>query len=299
MVQSKNYHEHILKLKRKYLPKMTYAQFHTIFSKKIKFDEILIDILKKSSEDNYGTKSFDELRGFIDIEYKIEITGKRYLLGFTVSFQDVEPDTDIVIKSFCKSVQEYPECELIIKYKDENMFANLSETYFEIFEIEMKLREILNIIFITTYESDYYNFLEFQKLSAKPIVRNVKEPERPQFFKDRFQNEFFFMTFNQYANLKVPDIIKADTVSSLIADKKRYKSLKDGLLKLGVFNDNKADFIDFLNSINEDMPSIEIIRNCVAHNREPTEEEIQNYEKARDNVNQKMDDFMSGIEQLN
>lgn len=269
---------------------MTTASFQAVFNKKLKFNNELIDILKRSSEENYGQKTNKELEGFVTIRYQLEIVNKKYLLGFSVDFRDVETDLETAIQTYCRLLQEHDNCEITIKYQDDNLLETLRDLYYEIFDIEMNLREIISLIFITTYENDYFNFLDIQKI--KPIIKGQKKQDIPDFFRSRFQNEFFFLTFNQYKNLEIPDIVKSSTLISLLSNKQKSNTFKKAILKLGIFKESKSKYVDFLNSIGEDMESIEDIRNCVAHNREPSEEEIESYEKAKEKLKQKMSDFM-------
>jgi hypothetical protein len=268
--------------------------FQIVFTKKVNFIGEITKILRTSFEEIYLEKTEDDLKDYIQIKYIYVISNKRFLIGFNIDFEDIETDIDSAIKTFCKNIQENENCEFIVKFYDDNLLSNLKTLYDEVFEIEMKLREIITFIFISTYENDYYNLLDFQKINPK--IKRVKKQGIPDFLKDRFQNEFFFLTFSDYRSLKVPDIIKSSTVINLLAENnKTTKTLKRSILNLGVFKEEKSKYVDFLNSIEEDLESIETIRNCVAHNRQPTDEEIQNYEKARDNLNQKMESFTQDL----
>ncbi len=193
---------------------------------------------------------------------------------------------------FCESFNEDDNCEFLIKFSDQQLFESLQNYYKEIFDIEMKLREILSFIFISTYENDCYAFLEFQKQKVTPIYgKGVGEVDIPAFLKSKYQNEFFYLTFNQYRQLKLPDIVKSETLINLLADSGSFEELKASIQNLGAMKSEKNDYLGFLNRISENLESIEAVRNCVAHNREPTDEELDNYTMAKEKLEKELDEF--------
>lgn len=106
------------------------------------------------------------------------------------------------------------------------------------------------------------------------------------------------MTFNQYRQLKLPDIVKSETLINLLADNKTFDELKKNIQKLGVLNPKKNDFLEFFNRISENLESIEIIRNCVAHNREPDEKELENYNVAKQKLDNHITEFFNSLSSL-
>ena len=67
-----------------------------------------------------------------------------------------------------------------------------------------------------------------------------------------------------------------------------FIEFKENIVNRGI---RKEKYLDFLNSIKEDMESLDTVRNCVAHNRTPTDEEIINYERAVEEIRVKFDNF--------
>ena len=57
----------------------------------------------------------------------------------------------------------------------------------------------------------------------------------------------------------------------------------------------KNEYLEFLNRISENLESIETIRNCVAHNREPSDEELDNYNMAKEKLEKELDNFLQNI----
>ena len=89
----------------------------------------------------------------------------------------------------------------------------------------------------------------------------------------------------------MPDIVKSETLINLLADSKSFEELTKGIKKLGAIRPEKNEYLEFLNRISENLESIETVRNCVAHNREPTEEELDNYNIAKEKLEKELSDF--------
>jgi hypothetical protein len=157
----------------------------------------------------------------------------------------------------------------------------------------MKLREILSYIFISIYENDCYSFLEFQKIN--PTIKKINKEKIHEFLKQKYRNEFFFLTFNQYKNLTLPEIIKSETIINILNDSKSFEDLKKGIENIGVLKAEKSQYLEFLSRISENLESIETIRNCVAHNRQPTNDELTNYVYAKQKLEKELDEFIDEI----
>ncbi|MDD4877940.1 MAG: hypothetical protein PHO02_02800 [Candidatus Nanoarchaeia archaeon] len=275
---------------------MDSAYFQILFSKKIDFAQIIKQTLLKISEANNNLVSKENIEFLIGIEYIKLLSNDRYLVGFKLILDDSISEEELGI--YCESLDNIDECEFLIKFRDKYLFDSLKKYYEEIFDIEMQLREILSFIFIAIYENDCYSFLEFQKQKVNLLFKGVKEENVPDFLKNKYQNEFFYLTFNQYRQLKLPDIIKSETLINLMADSKSFDELKKGIKKLGAIRPEKNEYLEFLNRISENLESIEFVRNCVAHNREPSDEELDNYNVAKEKLQKEMSEFFSTLNSL-
>jgi len=235
----------------------------------------------------------DDFNNLLNIKYIKKLSNSKFLVGFKINIWYSVLSQDI--KLFCEYLNDNENCDFVIKFGDKYLFNSLQEYYKEIFFIEMQLREIFSYIFISTYETDCFSFLEFQRQKINPLYKGVKEDKIPNFLKNKYQNEFFYLTFSQYRQLKLPDIIKSETLINLLTDNKTFDGLKKNIQKLGVLNPKKNEFLEFLNRISENLESVETIRNCVAHNREPTDEELGNYKIAKSNLEKDISDFFKEI----
>ena len=88
------------------------------------------------------------------------------------------------------------------------------------------------------------------------------------------ENQFFHLTFSQYINLnqrpqpQLPDILK------VIENAEQYDDFRAKICRIPVEDEDDADLITNLKEL---MGPIEKMRNCVAHNRRPTDKIIANY----------------------
>lgn len=267
--------------------------FQALFSKEKDFLDFINKNLLKASEENGNSIDKENINNYSQLNYVKKLSNHRDLIGFKILLDD--SISLEVIKLFCEYLDDDEDCEFLIKFIDQQLFESLQNYYKEIFDIEMKLREILSFIFISTYENDCYSFLEFQKQKINAIYKNVKEDEISAVLKKKYQNEFFYLTFNQYRQLKLPDIVKSETLLDLLADSKSFEELKKNILNLGAMKSEKNDYLEFLNRISENLESIETVRNCVAHNREPTREELDNYSIAKEKMENELDEFFRRI----
>ena len=226
---------------------------------------------------------------WIKTKYNHLSDGDKYIAGFIL---DLEENLIGILQDFGNKLQEDKHIELVLKYGDEGMQVEHQKYAKEIFDLEMRLREVISFIFVDTYEGDYYNFIEFQKVKGK----GIKENEKRNVFEENFENEFFFLNFNHYSGLYLPNIIKGHILNILIEENKSDKDLKDRILNMGIFR-HRTEYNEFLKSIQQDLQSIEKLRNCIAHNRSLTDIDIiENYQTAENKLDKSISDFWDGIQ---
>ena len=107
------------------------------------------------------------------------------------------------------------------------------------------------------------------------------------------ENQFFHLTFSQYILLnrrpehKFPDLIK------LIHNHETFSDLKAELSRLPV---TQEEDVILLAGLKDRMEAIEQMRNCVAHNREPSRKVKENYENARPLVDAMLDSYLKQLQ---
>ena len=102
----------------------------------------------------------EELRQYITMRYTKNRDNGRQICGFSVEFNIAsvefniaEDQLEALIDDFSKSVKdcEAEGIEHLLKLNDPQLRCALRDYGDEIFEIEMKLREALSLIFVDTY----------------------------------------------------------------------------------------------------------------------------------------------------
>jgi len=261
--------------------------------------DLIVESLKSAYEDNYDEPpSVEELDMAIDIRYvkdhfKQHIEpeheqGETFIGGFSVDFVPEEVDVgNEIVKAFCKELINKGEkgIQHLLKFKDPYLKMRNSKYADEIFDIEMKLREVLSLIFMDTYGDNFYNLLK--DVSVKPTEDKL-QPEQMQ---THLENEFFYLLFSHYPNLNIrkqPNTPK--DLIHLIGQADGYEVFKQMLISKPIKNEQYAGF---LASLQTRVDPIEKLRNCVAHNRTVPQRVIEDYETAKEPLLKSIDDMLS------
>jgi len=264
------------------------VRYQVVFNNKYDFKNELKELLKSAFEQNYREVSEEELDTYIEINYEKQIDNYKYLVGFEINFDD-EPNQDGVmkkiIKDFSENLKESEKINLILKFYDSDLLDYLSKVYKALFEIEMKLREIISLIFIDTYKS-WDHLLKDVNIRLQ-LERNllINENQRREYFNKRYENEFFYISFSEYKKLTELRDLKHEDLYLIAEISNNFDEFKQNILNRGITN---KDYLEFLNNIKPILDNIEKIRNCVAHNRtiEKDLEDIRVYfKRINDHIN--------------
>ncbi|MBC8392908.1 MAG: hypothetical protein H8E17_10140 [Deltaproteobacteria bacterium] len=90
----------------------------------------------------------------------------------------------------------------------------------------------------------------------KQIYKNKEQ--REHFLSERLENEFFHLLFSDYVKLDKPKILKQDDLFIIAEMSSNFEDFKSNILRRGVA---KKGYLDFINSIKEDMNNLEKVRN--------------------------------------
>lgn len=279
---------------------MDSISYQAVFNEKPNSSK-LEEMLEKSIE-----QYLEELKFEINVNYCRKITDeKKYIVGFDVVLDtdseepvddedsdsiddgevseytnffdsplDFETDyeLDIILKTFKGNLDEI-EAEAVFKFCDDNLYKKLSLFYEKIFEIEMRLREVFTFIFVDTYKADYYNLLKEIKMGDESTF--ISEEDKKN-LPEKLENEFFHMSFSMYKKMgHTKEVISIEEDLIPIIDVSTdLDEFKTKIENRGIV---KARYNEFFAEINEHLKNLEDLRNCVAHNRTPTDDEIYNY----------------------
>lgn len=193
---------------------------------------------------------------------------------------DLQKDTEIV--------------ETILRYEDDFMLADVKKYQPEIFEIEMKLREVLNYILAYNLKDnhidDFLKEFEGSELADKKMNAN-KEMQRKR-YREYFENELFHLVFSKYNVIhgdkqKQP---KAEEVLKKIQQVNTFAELKESFYNI-TFAELDTKHATFLNEIQKHFLPIETMRNEIMHTRKPTVDNEQKYVQAKGGLLNRIAEF--------
>ncbi len=198
----------------------------------------LLNLLKQTLDDSTPTEfSVEEkpanledwsIFNWIEIKYNHSITLSKFIAGFSL---DINEDIKEIINEFGNSLNDDENIDVAFKYFDESMLNKHKNYAQEIFEIEMKLREIISFIFMDTYKDEYYNLLKEINVKAQPLNGNNKPDEN--YFKNHLENEFFFLLFNDYIHLNELKKIDQNDLMEMIITSNDFDELKQSIQNRG------------------------------------------------------------------
>jgi hypothetical protein len=210
---------------------------------------------------------------------------QRAICGFTLELPDEIASKQTVIDDFVDALQAEP-IEHVLKFEDPLLQEELAKRAKELFSLEMKLRRVISAIYLRAYEDEPHNLLRDE------TVEPMHKPEEAQ-MKAAAENEFFFLTFGQYVSLnRRPEVRQIPNLISLIRTKTTYEALLQELERKPVEDEDDSEF---LASLKERMNAIEAMRNCVAHNRRPSQKATSDYLNALPQVDKALDQFLTRL----
>ena len=212
-----------------------------------------------------------------------EETVQHRIIGFSVELPEEIVPNEEIIENFIKKLSDFEFH--IVKFEDPLLQTKLAERAKEIFDLEMKLRRVLSIIYLHAYQNRTpFDLLREEKISLqgspKPTLEQMSSVN---------ENQFFHLTFREYKNLnqfrefRLPDVLK------FIRNAEQYDVFRDEIRRKPIENTEDADL---LNNLKENMDPIEQMRNCVAHYRRPSKRLTRNYGNARPKLEERLDQYL-------
>lgn len=280
---------------------MVLISYQIVFNKISDFKDKILLLLKESIEENFGPLDQKTLENSLDFKKEKETLNNRFILAFNVIFEETWENLEGIIKTFSEKLNQEEDISVAFKFFDEILLRNLKEFYQEVFEIEMNLREILTFIFVYRYGGDFANLLkeinvdlvmkgerslEGDKYNLLELKRD--ESKKIKYFQTLLENEFFYLLFENYKKLNLLKNLQQNDLLEIAKTSDNFEDFKKNILERGIVEDKHKIF---LQEIENCLGDLDIIRNCVAHNRTPSEEEIRNYEKSRDEIKLKIEQF--------
>ena len=212
---------------------------------------------------------------------------RHMLLAFTLDLPDETAQIQTVVKEFAAALADTPPVFHAVKFEDPLLRADLALYAKDIFSLEMKLRRVLTLIYLHANQNpdDPYDLLRDE--SVQPI--NKEKPKLEQ-MKAAAENQFFHLTFGQYVSLNERPEVKLPALLSVVRDAVTYEAFRAELERNPIRHEDDAGLVA---GLKERMDAIELMRNCVAHNRQPNKRVVENYDNARPLLDQMLDDYLA------
>ena len=259
-------------------------------------------ILWQALTDNLNEMDPDQLGGAVKtklvrhLPLKPDGNGKtiqRVIFGFDVELDDDTQSLAAVIESFATAIEGTDGVDHLVKFFDQMLLARNLEFMRRIFAIEMKLRKALSLIYLTAYDKGFYDLLREENIEI--LKRDGKKPDERELGAAR-ENEFFHLLFSQYTSLNNRRLPKQVTeIIQLLRDSFDFETARAELSRRPVSNEADADFLTSLKTL---LDPIEKLRNCVAHNRSPSQTAINQFQKAATDLEGELDGFLSKEEPI-
>ena len=265
------------------------VDYLVVYSEELDLMELLTETLKNELEgvDDEPPEE-EELKQYINIRYTKRREDetqrredRRRISGFSVEFNTAEEWMGDLIDNFSESVADCTDegIEHLLKLNDPQLQRTLRDYGEEIFEIEMKLREALSLIFVNAYEN-FYDLLK--ETNVTPSARSDKEQMQKS-----YENQFFLLVF-RINNRKLPELEK---IFEYIRQAEDFDGLQQMITTKRPITERR--YTGFLASLKNQVKWIEKLRNCVAHNKSIPEDIIVNYETEKATLLKEIDKVLN------
>ena len=240
------------------------VDYLVVCSDKTNLIELLTETLENALESvDDEPPEEEELKQWIDIHLPKKRRDGCQIYRFSVAFNSAEERMEKLIRGFSNSVACSNEegIKHLLKLKDPQLRYKLRNYGKEIFNIEMKLREALSLIYIDTYHKDFYDLLQ---------LRNRRRGCTPDRLRKYHENQSFCLLFSEYKNIHDLNQITIHNLNQITKDQ----------------------YIYFLDSLSDLVKPIEKLRNCVAHNRSIPKNIMDNYNETKGPLLDKINKFL-------
>ena len=176
-----------------------------------------------------------------------------------------------LIKEFEDIIQYDNRILEVCKTYDSFKIEENREFLMELYNIEMKIREIYTIL------------ARLQGINLKNSkVKILKEYQNNEIaFKKRLMNEFFFIEFSDYKNVDRRKDTKLEDLIDGLRQVKRVKDIGNIIIELSHPTLYLEERFNELSRIPDAIGRLENFRNNIAHNRYISENDVENFKKAK------------------
>jgi len=194
------------------------------------------------------------------------------LYGFILELPAETARPENVVEEFTAALSKTPPITHAVKFYDSLLLRHNARLAEELFELEMKLRRVLSIIYLHRSPMKPYELLCDDV--EKPVTPEKLTPEH---LSAAVENELFHLTFGQYPKLnqrKLPG--KIAEIVPIVREALSFELFREELRRLPVENEDDQLFIS---GLKEALGTVFTVRNCIAHNRSVPRKTLENYER--------------------
>ena len=140
--------------------------------------------------------------------------------GFRLDLPYEDRIARLVVDTFSDILADLDEVCHVLKFEDPLLQIELAERAMEIFQLEMKLRRVLSLIYIDAYyDGGFFNLLRDEEvtLRGKPKAKEME---------DANENQFFHLLFSDYAKLNQKKELRAPELLELISTSEEYDTFR-------------------------------------------------------------------------
>ena len=256
----------------------------------------LVECVRNAYGDEYTEPPEDaQLRAMLAVPWSRVLTGDAACTLHRVTFtpdsgeDGDDAGTDELIRDFCKEVRDLagdaiPGISHVARFHSPAQLRHHEGLYRDIYEIEMRLREVLTFIFLDKSPARPYGFLDGNAIK----LQGDKSNQSPEYLKAHDENQLFHILFDDYDDLNQNPVAKPTDLLPLIRTSISFDKLREAVSEAPIKPGKHADF---LLALSELVPTIEAVRNAIAHNRDLSIRARENYDLVRPRLNKAIDDF--------
>lgn len=296
---------------------MSKVKFHLILNQPILGKYFIFKHLKNTVDSYPELGDIDEqdLKDTINIQYytNYENIPNRLVLGFSIDFSGfIDEDLPLsgqildldyyqnLIRELGNTYKSDDKVETITRFEDAFIIEEALLFHKEVFEIEMKIREVLSYILTFNFSAkNTYDWIsDFGGMQIANEEMRKKQTYREKVFDFFMENEVFHVVFTQYGYFNSPKkITKIDKINDLISRAANFLEFKNLMENKGITDELNEVHKAFVGELAKNLGPIEKLRNEIMHNREVkeivTEKFTQktDYQKAKLNVLTLIDEF--------
>jgi hypothetical protein len=254
----------------------------------------VVEQLAKALEDNLNDFDDDDVGGMLRVTHRRDANAhfdengaalSHAIVGFSVELPDEVAQVETVVSEFASALSETAPILHVLKFEDPLLQEKIAGWAGEMFDIEMKLRRVLSLIYLGAHQDrDPFNLLADEKI--RPMTEDSPKPSQ---MRAAAENQFFYLTFGQYINLNQRVDINLNGLLEILQTMTDFETFRAEITRAPVPSEDDSILIA---GLKERMDAIEKMRNCVAHNRRPAKTIVENYENVRPLVETLLDDYL-------